>query len=356
MNRIDLKLDRGPFQNNGASPWFSNIPVGSAGQVLKFNLDTGVNYNWITSTLCAPERCVHYGGSRFDHQRSTTLECSRASDKAVDFGPWGEMRVAVGSDELLLPNGEALRVGLYLSRDYVGKNFAELDWDGGIGLPCGTEFVEKDSSLIVQQLLENGVLEPTKHAVSLTFDTNDEFPICRIGEPGNLISNDQAHVFIEWDRYIAAGPKYGYVWSGKLEELRIGSNIVAKDIHLCLDTGSSGLKGDPEIMAKLLSVASVHNESVVLQIGKTITGAAGLIELSSDTYKVKIEAGEDKDDVVPQFFTDVPMPKLLLIGSVLLDQVVAEFEYRVEMSGSSIRLHPSGVHLYGARASSPLRA
>ena len=37
---IRLSLLRGPFQNNGASPWYAEINLGTPEQLLKFSFDT----------------------------------------------------------------------------------------------------------------------------------------------------------------------------------------------------------------------------------------------------------------------------------------------------------------------------
>lgn len=84
-------LTRGPYQNNGATPWYATLPIGTPGQNLKFGLDTGSNFIWVTSTLCAESGnpCTHYGGQEFAYGKSSSFVWVDRTDKNVSFGPWG---------------------------------------------------------------------------------------------------------------------------------------------------------------------------------------------------------------------------------------------------------------------------
>src|SRR5690242_6978393 len=70
---LEFPLVRGPFQNNGATPWYTELSIGTPPQVLKIALDTGSDFVWVTSTLCDPSGCVHYGGDRFDYNISSSF-------------------------------------------------------------------------------------------------------------------------------------------------------------------------------------------------------------------------------------------------------------------------------------------
>ena len=69
---VVFPMQRGPFQNNGASPWYCTIKLGTPAQTLKFAIDSGTNINWVTSTLCPDDQCVHFAGGRFDLHASST--------------------------------------------------------------------------------------------------------------------------------------------------------------------------------------------------------------------------------------------------------------------------------------------
>lgn len=102
-NGLVLHMHRGPFQNNGASAWYSPLRLGTPGQTLKMAIDTGTNITWATSTLCPPDQCQHYSADRFDCQRSCTFAFTDCLQHPYSFGPWGAMQVEAGSDVLTLP-------------------------------------------------------------------------------------------------------------------------------------------------------------------------------------------------------------------------------------------------------------
>lgn len=82
-----LPLQKGPFQNNGATPWYCEIGIGSPEQKLKMCFDTGSNFNWVTSSLCAEDGCKHYANARFNPTLSSTFEWISQDAQPVRFGP-----------------------------------------------------------------------------------------------------------------------------------------------------------------------------------------------------------------------------------------------------------------------------
>ena len=71
---LTVPLVSGPYQNNGATQWYGNLQNGTPGQPLRIAVDTGANFVWTTSSLCAPTSCQHYGGGQFIYQQSSTFE------------------------------------------------------------------------------------------------------------------------------------------------------------------------------------------------------------------------------------------------------------------------------------------
>ncbi|HYR30017.1 MAG TPA: pepsin-like aspartyl protease, partial [Thermoanaerobaculia bacterium] len=49
---LTVPLARAPYTNNGATPWYASLPLGTPGQTLRIALDTGSNFIWTTSSLC----------------------------------------------------------------------------------------------------------------------------------------------------------------------------------------------------------------------------------------------------------------------------------------------------------------
>ncbi|MFQ5535718.1 MAG: hypothetical protein ACE5EM_12995 [Sphingomonadales bacterium] len=54
----------------------------------------------------------------------------------------GTMVIETGRDLIGTPIGRATTTSLYLSKDYSGSQFAQLDWDGGIGFPSGSQYAQ----------------------------------------------------------------------------------------------------------------------------------------------------------------------------------------------------------------------
>ena len=153
-----FQMYRGPFQNNGATPWYSPLALGTPGQPLKLAIDSGTNITWATSTLCPPDQCQHSSTGRFDYQKSSTFAFTDCLQRPYSFGPWGTMQVATGSDALALPNGASIAMNLFLAANYSGEQFRQLDWDGGIGLPSSSAYVEGRSSFLFQELINNNMI------------------------------------------------------------------------------------------------------------------------------------------------------------------------------------------------------
>jgi hypothetical protein len=58
VNSVIFNLSMGKFNNNGATPWISNIGLGSPAQPLRFMIDTGTMNTWITAAECDTDACL----------------------------------------------------------------------------------------------------------------------------------------------------------------------------------------------------------------------------------------------------------------------------------------------------------
>lgn len=130
---ITLAMQRGPYQNNGATPWYSTLLVGTPGQPLKLSLDTGTNITWVTSSLCAADRCQHYSAGRFDYQASSSFTFTDCLQRPYSFGPWGTMQVESGTDVLHI-NQTTLPPSCYWRQTTAVHSFA--NWIGTAALAC----------------------------------------------------------------------------------------------------------------------------------------------------------------------------------------------------------------------------
>lgn len=338
-------LVRGPYQSNGATPWYTELALGTPPQTLKIALDTGSNFNWVTSSLCGGGCCEHHGKLRFDYRASATFGWDDRSDRKVSFGPWGDMIVETGSDELGLTPTCSVRSSLFLSKHYAGPQFAQLDWDGGIGLPASSSTRDPSVSFVVAELMQLGLLDPELPYVSFRTDPAARTGSCRLGSVEADAFDPASAVFLRWSPYLAF-PGVGYIWSAALNQLLVGDTLVASNALVCLDSGSSEFKGDDDIMTTALRLVSTPaRPDVHLRLGTTATGETGHVLVPPSVYTVEIEAGPDKGKHLPQF-RPLGLDGLVLVGSVLMDHLYTVFEYDVTRTAAGYELAPVGIWIF----------
>ena len=196
---LTLTMHRGPYQNNGATPWYSTVPIGTPEQPLKLALDTGTNITWATSTLCAPGRCLHFSAGRFDYQSSSSFRFTDCLQRPYSFGPWGTMQVESATDVLTL-NQTKLHIQLLLAADYAGAQFKQLDWDGGIGLPSSSAYTDGRSSFVFQELMNTGKIDPQQPFIAFDLDTVSGRGQCQFGAIDTSKTRGP-HLFLPWSVY-----------------------------------------------------------------------------------------------------------------------------------------------------------
>ena len=332
-------MQRGPFQNNGATPWYSPLALGTPGQPLKLAIDTGTNITWTTSTLCPADRCQHFGGGRFDYQASSTFAFTDCLQRPYSFGPWGTMQVETGTDVLALPQGASIALNLFLAADYSGDQFRQLDWDGGIGLPSSSAYVEGRSSFLFLELIHSGHIDPMQPYVCFDWNPTTQRGTCQMGAIDQR-KTQGPHLFLPWSAYNKI-PGVEYLWAANLSTYTVAGETLATDIIFALDSGSSRFKGDATLMNQTLKrIAQGGNPEVVLGF------ADGEITLGADVYNVLIEEGADKGQTIPQF-APLELKDLVLVGSVMMEHCYTVHEYRVvQCSPTVYSLAPVGIWLF----------
>ena len=335
---VTIAMQRGPFQNNGATPWYTTVPVGTPGQPLKLSLDTGTNITWITSSLCAPDRCQHYSAGRFDYQASSSFAFTDCLQRPYSFGPWGTLQVESGSDVLTL-NTTTLPTQLLLAADYSGTQFSQLDWDGGIGLPSSSTYVEGSSSFVVQALMNNGTIDPQQPFVTFDWDPVSRRGVCQMGAVDTGKTRGP-HLFLPWSLYSKVRG-VEYIWSTPLVSYTVGGDVLARNVTFALDSGSSQFKGDDRLMRQTLErIAQGGSPEVVLGF------TDGDITLGPDLYNVLIEEGPDQGKTLPQF-EPLGLADLVLVGSLVMEYCYTVYEYSVvQCRPGAYSLAPVGVWLF----------
>ncbi len=372
---LSISLDRGPYQNNGASPWYAYVGVGTSAQMLKFSFDTGSNFIWVTSSLCKSDTCHHYGDQQFIYQLSSSFSWVDQQTMLVDFGPWGSMAVKTGQDRLTLTPDAlgqidtgpiSLSSDLYLAQAYEGVQFRELDWDGGIGIPSTTELSEVSSAYFsyrgihnqqvseptsfhfFQSLIEQGVVSAKHPYVGFLTDIDERHGQVEFGQLNQDYRDSKEYLFLPWDKYSVP-----YLWTSKIASLSIGdTQVITPDSEakspyfLALDSGSSQFKGDCNVMTTLYDIASQTKADLVIEISQTDLGEVGKLVVTSDMYNVLIEAGEEKGKVVTQFQPMEGADYIALVGSVLMDYLYTVYEFNVEEVAGKITLLPVGMWVF----------
>jgi hypothetical protein len=336
MTGVTYQMSKGPYQNNGASPWYTQTSLGTPAQNLKFAIDTGTNILWCTSSMCKPDGCVHYSGGRFNWGNSSTFLWINKSYTPFSFGPWGTMMVVLGKDVLGVPGGSPLPIDFYLSAEYDGSQFAQLDWDGGLGIPSGSAYVQQGNSFIVEELMNQGTIDPQNPYVSFNWDPASRTGSCIIGgfDPSKYIPGEG--IFMPWSPYTKF-EGVEYIWTTALQSYAVGGKVLATNIQFALDSGSSQFKGDNDLMNNTLALVGPGGPPVTLAIN------GGVMTVTSDMYMVEIEAGPSQGQDLPQF-NPLGLTDLALVGSVVMEQCYTIFGYTVSYNeANQLILSPYGM-------------
>lgn len=371
---FSVPLNRGPYQNNGASPWYAFVGVGTLPQTLKFSFDTGSDFIWVTSSLCAPDSCVHYGGEQFNYESSSSWSWINKKTIDVNFGPWGNMDVKTGNDQFTLtssasieekPSLVCLTSDLYLAESYEGIQFQELDWDGGIGIPSlmqssdlssyrsyrglHTQCEDKPGSFhFFQSLVERGVIHSDSPYVTFLTDIDTKAGCVDFGQLNSDYQESREYLFLPWDEYAVP-----YLWTSKITSLSMGgvpiispNTALKTPYYFALDTGASQFKGGAALMSKLKKVAEQTKGELVIEVGKTDTDEVGKLIVTSSMYDVLIEEGKDKGSVIAQFEPMEGVDYLALVGSVLMDHLYSVYEFSINYSDGEPIILPIGMWIF----------
>lgn len=372
LKGLTLPLYRGPYQYNGASPWYAQIGMGTPAQQLKLAIDTGSNFNWISSSLSSVMNRQHYGGLYFNTQASSSFQVLSNDPLTVDFGPWGSMQVCLGQEQWTLDmiNQQVRLVNeIYLSEKYSGRQFAELDWDGGIGVPSYSyQPIDKPLSLqgyrgvhrsitrdepgsfhFMESLYHHGIID--EHALFVSFHTNAMTQQGKVsfGQLDERYKDCLEYLFLPWQRVPGESlQSLYYIWTTPMQRLLIGEQSIAqanadKPLSFCLDSGSSLFKGDPDTMLRAYCQASLTQGDLTIELSPDEHGQRQSLTLPASLYNVEIEAGELMGETFAQFQPMAGLEGVMLVGSVLLDHLYCVYQYQLD---EHQRLAPRGMWLF----------
>jgi len=346
---LSVPLVVGPYQNNGATTWFANVNIGQPGQPLKIALDTGSNFIWTTSSLCPSGCCKHYGNGFFNYAKSSSFKWVNEKPILVDFGPWGSMVVETGQDNFAITGNTSVQLDAFLASMYCGEQFAELDWDGGLGIPSGSEYVDQGVSFFVEELMNSGKIDPAYPYISFSMDPASGKGNVLFGSIDESAIDPTSAVFLPWSPYTAF-PDVAYIWTTALNSYQVGSKVVATNVLFCLDSGSSQFKGDNNIMNTTLSLLGPNpTENVTLTLGVTMDWNPATIVVPPSIYMVEIQEGPGKGQTLPQF-NPLGLNDLVLVGSVLMQNIYTSYVYDVTKTvENGYRLAPVGMIIFNKK-------
>lgn len=347
-----FNVDKGPFQDNGASPWFTPIKLGTdpALPPMKLNFDTGARFIWATSTECNTGACTMPGRVRFDPNTSPTFSWIDQNEVMIDFGPWGTMLAKVGLDQLGAPL-PGLGVNFYVTTFYEGTQFAELNWDGGLGIPTGRDPDPRSSNLI-QRMLEASLIDPREATISFYTDPTTKTGTISVGQFDETLVVPESEIQIPFAPYLAG---LEYIWTTPLGYWKVGDVDVAVDKMFCHNSGSSQFKGDVSIM--LSAIDEVNRQlgetgrypNLSLEFGTDRSGNPGRFTLTSDEYVTLIEAGEGEGNYTININPLAGLDNLVLVGSILMDYVYTIYTWEVSGTWPYYTLGPGTVRMFNKR-------
>ncbi|MCP4218938.1 MAG: A1 family peptidase [bacterium] len=342
--KIVFPLRRGTVNDNGATPWFTTLPMGTptrgdgVPQAMKFALDTGTTFTWVTSTRCTTSACLMHGRFSFNDSGSYRQIGNPRTPVSISFGAWGKMDAFLGRDFLTLNRAfppENISpvnqlISFYLSTSYEGSQFEDLLWDGAIALPSKKKS-GPDSDQLLFLLKESGMLD-----VALVSFWSNAFTgkgVCLMGAVDYSKFDPSTLNTIPVHRLPAPNDS---LWSIKMEELVCDDAKVLEDINFVLDTGSSRFKGDKRYIERIKSAITKNWElpDVLYGADPDFDEYPDLeLKLNGQTYRLR--PWQYFMEVSPGVWEAAFEPLdgldgILLVGSVFLDTVYGIFNAESE--------------------------
>lgn len=333
-----VKLHKGDITNNGATPWFTKVYLGSNNQPLKLMIDTGTTHTWVTSQWCKTTACNAH--SKFNCRESESFKPigDHTNPVNIDFGPWGQLLGYLGRDTLRCAGLILHRLRFYLATYYAGEQFEELVCDGGISIPSVTppetagNFNSDNNSFSDSSEILNllSIEQEIQRVVTFAFGCGKKenegmcaFGECQVQREANELS------------LINTGT-YCTLWTVCLDSIRYGRDEMLCNINFILDTGSSRFKGDPKLISAIVDkvclagkLPQVLTDQSQLQEYDVITLVLNgcNYRLFPEQYFLKIRVGENEWEWHLAFHPMSGMEGYLLVGSVFLDSVISRFDY-----------------------------
>ncbi|TAF75258.1 MAG: hypothetical protein EAZ53_06465 [Bacteroidetes bacterium] len=333
-----FSLQKGILTENGATPWFASVGIGTPSQFLKLMIDTGTDNTWVTSSQCTTQACLAH--DTFNAANSSTFNTLDPNPKIKSFGPWGNMTVIEGQDYFSLTQIQSSqkKEGIITSEamnfenaiNYDGPQFLELDCDGGIAIPSPFWEATPNTESLMLQLLKDGKID---YAIaSFWYNSSNGVGECLFGAVDYSKFDYQTLRFFTLQEITVTG--LGYLWALKLNAFMVNNVAVQAGItSFVLDTGSSIFKANQQMIDALLNAVTLNGQlpisisdpnlmanypTITLNLCNNyynLTPQQYFIQLSTTSWTIGIQTL----DGMPQ--------GMLLVGSVFLETVYSIFDY-----------------------------
>lgn len=341
---ISFPFQKGILSENGATPWYTKVGIGTPAQYLKLMIDTGTDNTWVTSSQCTTQACLAH--ATFNAANSSTFNTLDPNPKIKSFGPWGNMTVIEGQDyfsltqtnELLENNAVSTSevMNFEVAIDYDGPQFLALVCDGGIAIPSPFWEAGPNTESLMLQLMKDGKID---YAIaSFWYNSSNGVGECLFGAVDYSKFDYQTLRIFTLQEITVAG--LGYLWALKLNAFMVNNVAVQAGItSFVLDTGSSIFKANQQMIDALLNAVTLHGQlpisisdpnlmanypTITLNLCNNyynLTPQQYFIQLSPNSWTIGIQTLDG-------------MPEgMLLVGSVFLETVYSIFDYENKVIG-----------------------
>lgn len=322
--KVVFQLERGIITNNGATPWYTTIGVGTPPQKLKFMLDTDSVYNWVTAEKCTTYACKLHG--KFNNAKSLTYTPYLGyALSSIDLGAWGSMKVSKGTDYF---NCDHLKIPLkfYQALYYNGDQFNKLVWDGGIGVPSTTTNKNKEDSTVLSNYLERADKIDYPIVSFWTNRKNGKGAVIFGAVDSSKFKRETLNIVQTIHSKLRPNS-----WVIPLQKFDVDEKTVLNNVPLALDSGSSAFKGDRNFIDAIKDAITkngrlpevLHSSTPDFKQYPIIT-----LTINGIKYKLKPEqyfmnTGKEEWTLGFQYMPEYK--NILLVGSVFLDSVYSVF-------------------------------
>jgi len=332
-------LTKGPLMDNGATPWYATLFLGTPGQTMTVMMDTGTTNTWVTSSLCSTEAC---STKRYKYDRilsATHNEVAGATWQNNDLGSWGEFESLSGKDYMRFSDPKRGDIKIWMKflsailKDASGStNWKDLDMCGGVGFPVIFDAPDEPNNpeSLLPIMLNQGLIP--NPLVSFWIDGDDGGCIVGGTDPSRYDANTVNELLLT---SVADNLN---LWTIELEQIQRNSTpLLDKPVNLALDTGSSRFKGSPVLIEYLIDrittkptgekLPSTFSDPSLVQEFPFLT-----LEINGHGYTLQPEDYiwqiENTGLFSLQFHPlDVGDENTILVGSVFLDHVYSVFQY-----------------------------